>query len=76
MTKIGTETEAPNASNSQSIQAAGIVPAVKRPIEISTIKAVPAEPRLFRGLCINCDVRHTCMFPRPEEGVWHCEEYV
>jgi hypothetical protein len=30
----------------------------------------------FKGLCVNCDVRHECKLPRPEEGVWHCEEYV
>jgi hypothetical protein len=28
-----------------------------------------------RGLCANCENRKTCTFPRPEEGVWHCEEY-
>jgi hypothetical protein len=28
-----------------------------------------------RGLCINCDVRNTCTFPKPEGGVWFCEEY-
>jgi hypothetical protein len=27
------------------------------------------------GLCGNCVHRITCRFPRPESGVWHCEEY-
>ncbi|HON37571.1 MAG: hypothetical protein ACOX3E_16290 [Desulfomonilia bacterium] len=27
------------------------------------------------GLCGNCVNRDTCRFPRPESGVWHCEEY-
>jgi len=27
------------------------------------------------GLCQNCQNRATCTFPRPEGGVWHCEEY-
>ena len=27
------------------------------------------------GLCSNCENRKTCVFPRPEGGVWHCEEY-
>lgn len=27
------------------------------------------------GLCTNCDVKDTCMFPKPEGGVWYCEEY-
>ena len=30
----------------------------------------------FIGLCSNCDNRTTCVFPKPEGGVWHCEEYV
>ncbi len=29
----------------------------------------------FKGLCINCDNRDFCTLPRPEGGVWHCEEY-
>ena len=37
--------------------------------------AVPQEsPRLI-GLCSDCQGRQTCVFPRPEGGVWHCEEY-
>ncbi len=27
------------------------------------------------GLCVDCENRHTCTFPKPEGGVWHCEEY-
>jgi len=27
------------------------------------------------GLCCNCENRATCVFPKPEGGVWHCEEY-
>lgn len=29
----------------------------------------------FKGLCMNCDNRFDCLLPRPEGGVWHCEEY-
>ena len=29
----------------------------------------------YRGLCINCEKRENCKFPKPEWGVWHCEEY-
>jgi hypothetical protein len=29
----------------------------------------------FIGLCSNCDNRRACTFPRPEGGIWHCEEY-
>ena len=28
-----------------------------------------------RGLCSICENRETCTYPKPEGGVWHCEEY-
>jgi hypothetical protein len=33
------------------------------------------EVNTFKGLCVNCRHRNTCAFPKPEGGVWHCEEY-
>lgn len=27
------------------------------------------------GLCVYCENLHTCTYPKPEGGVWHCEEY-
>jgi hypothetical protein len=30
---------------------------------------------LYMGLCANCRNRDTCTFPKPEGGIWHCEEY-
>ena len=32
------------------------------------------EDRLL-GLCLDCVHRERCAFPRPEGGIWHCEEY-
>ncbi len=29
----------------------------------------------YKGLCVNCENRKTCMLSRTEGGVWHCEEY-
>ena len=29
----------------------------------------------YKGLCANCGIRETCTYPKPEGGVWHCEEY-
>ena len=29
----------------------------------------------YKGLCVNCDNRDTCTLPRPEGGIWHCQEY-
>jgi len=50
----------------------------------SAERSAPTPPRAARkkdsvkfiGLCSNCDNRKTCVFPKPESGVWHCEEYV
>jgi len=39
------------------------------PVKIEKIK-------IFKGLCINCEKRESCQFFKPEEGIWHCEEYV
>jgi len=30
----------------------------------------------YKGLCKTCDYRETCTYPKPEGGVWHCEEYL
>jgi hypothetical protein len=27
------------------------------------------------GLCAYCESLSTCTYPKPEGGVWHCEEY-
>ncbi|UCB44999.1 MAG: hypothetical protein JSV25_12375 [Spirochaetota bacterium] len=29
----------------------------------------------YRGLCVNCEHRKICIYPKPEGGVWSCEEY-
>jgi hypothetical protein len=29
----------------------------------------------FAGLCVSCQLRWTCLFPKPEGGVWNCDEY-
>jgi hypothetical protein len=38
----------------------------------------PPQPGSFRfaGLCANCENRDTCIYPKPEGGVWRCEEYL
>jgi len=28
-----------------------------------------------KGLCSNCENCPSCSYPKPEGGVWHCEEY-
>jgi hypothetical protein len=29
----------------------------------------------YKGLCSICEDLEVCTFPKPEGGVWHCEEY-
>lgn len=29
----------------------------------------------YTGLCAHCAKRDVCVLPRPNGGVWHCEEY-
>lgn len=29
----------------------------------------------FLGLCKNCDDSQNCLYPKPESGIWHCEDY-
>jgi hypothetical protein len=30
----------------------------------------------YKGLCANCVHRDSCLLPKSEGGVWHCEEYL
>ena len=56
---------------------------VGAPVEVvapsATVRAqamCKTEPSAkLRGLCGTCDKRATCMFPKAEGGVWHCEEF-
>jgi hypothetical protein len=47
-----------------------------RPADLSMPHRAAAEvtPR-HAGLCMNCEHRHTCTYPKPEGGIWHCEDY-
>ena len=43
--------------------------------ETTLVNVEDEDSGKFIGLCSNCDIRRTCAFPKPEGGVWHCEEY-
>jgi hypothetical protein len=30
----------------------------------------------YKGLCMNCENRHTCAECNTQGGIWHCENYV
>lgn len=34
-----------------------------------------SNPSGYMGLCADCLNSMTCMFPKPEGGIWHCEEF-
>jgi len=29
----------------------------------------------YKGLCKTCELLPSCTYPKPEGGVWHCDEY-
>lgn len=31
---------------------------------------------VYIGLCADCENRNSCMYEKPEGGIWHCEEYL
>ena len=47
----------------------------EKPILATPVKMKDEDSGKFIGLCRNCNNRKTCVFPKPEGGVWHCEEY-
>lgn len=38
-------------------------------------KRVGRHKEEHKGLCANCDNRHTCQYADTETGIWFCEEY-
>lgn len=47
-----------------------------RPVRRSSVEqADPETTGSLKGLCMNCAHRETCRLPKPDGGVWHCEEY-
>jgi len=47
----------------------------EKPLPTTSVNAEDKDSGKFIGLCSNCDNRITCVFPKPEGGIWHCEEY-
>jgi hypothetical protein len=52
-------------------------PPIKNPS--THLQETPSLPddalQQLSGLCMNCEERATCTYPKPEGGVWHCDEY-
>jgi len=52
----------------------------KKPKKILPLKSrrspfPSGSPSQYKGLCKTCEERATCTYPKPEGGVWHCEEF-
>jgi len=46
----------------------------KKPVPASAATKMTDSDK-YKGLCCNCENRETCVFPKCEGGIWHCEEY-
>ena len=53
---------------------AAATPAHAAPPDAASVGQDKDEAR-FLGLCRTCKGRQTCTLPKPEGGVWDCEEY-
>lgn len=47
----------------------------ERPQTAELYVAEVKDSTRFIGLCSDCGNCQTCVFPKSEGGVWHCEEY-
>ena len=47
----------------------------KKPPFLAALDPEDKDSEKFIGLCTNCNNRKTCVYPKPEGGIWHCEEY-
>ena len=55
-------------------------PSVKNTVKDNSPATVLVDPEdedssKFIGLCSNCNNHKACVFPKPQGGIWHCEEY-
>ncbi|MBU0718925.1 MAG: hypothetical protein KJ749_11805 [Planctomycetes bacterium] len=42
------------------------------PVQASDVGQGPPG---YPGLCATCNNRETCRYPKPEGGIWHCEDF-
>lgn len=53
-------------------------PAGRDQVELEKLWKESSAPKVdskFQGLCASCEDREVCIYPKPEGGVWRCEEY-
>lgn len=49
-------------------------PRTVAPSIFPSISAAEKGATEMKGLCVQCARRHTCAYPKPAGGVWHCDE--
>ena len=54
--------------------AVSVVPPPKEQSSV-TDRFTDKDSTKFIGLCSDCEGRENCTFPKPEGGIWRCEEY-
>ncbi len=54
----------------QTVCLAPVIVTNDKPKDMKTL-----APSGILGLCSNCNHYPYCSFPKPEAGVWHCEDY-
>ena len=37
---------------------------------------IEKESALYKGLCVDCEKRETCIIPQPDSGIWRCKDYI
>ena len=50
-------------------------PTIEAKNNYSASTRIALNPEIPAGLCRSCDNYETCSYPKPEGGVWFCEEY-
>ncbi len=45
------------------------------PVAVKTRSDAQVPRDTGKGLCATCDDAKTCLYPKDESGIWHCEEY-
>ena len=53
----------------------GSAPPIPAPLAACFADPPGCRPVKLMGLCVNCAQLEVCRFPKPEGGIWHCEEY-
>ncbi|MBN1788451.1 MAG: hypothetical protein JW806_08665 [Sedimentisphaerales bacterium] len=59
----------------EEFELAEVLPRKVAPAPVAKLHLPKEDESEFKGLCSDCENRKTCKFPKPEGGVWHCQEY-